>query len=54
MPMFNLIKYSDNYLKTSGRLWQYSKDIPAVDNNDAIVNFTENSLTDSFNFKIKI
>ena len=31
MPMYNLIEYSDNYSKTSGILWQYSKDIPAVD-----------------------
>ena len=54
MPMYNLIEYSDNYLKTSGSLWQYCKDIPAVDNNNAIVNFTENNLTDSFNFKVKI
>ena len=23
MPMYNLIKYSDNYSKTSGSLWQY-------------------------------
>ena len=23
MPKYNLIKYSDNYSKTSGRLWQY-------------------------------
>ena len=23
MAMYNLIEYSDNYLKTSGRLWQY-------------------------------
>ena len=28
MPMYNLIKYSDNYSKTSGSLWQYYKDIP--------------------------
>ena len=28
MPMYNLIKYSDNYLKTSGSLWQYYKDEP--------------------------
>ena len=21
IPMYNLIEYSDNYLKTSGRLW---------------------------------
>ena len=45
MPMYNLIEYSANYLKTSGSLWQYCKDIPAVDNNNAIVNFTENNLT---------
>ena len=25
MPMYKLIKYSDNYLKTSGSLWQYCK-----------------------------
>ena len=54
MPMYNLIEYSDNYSKRSGRLWQYCKDIPAVDNNNAIVNFAENNLTDSFNFKVKI
>ena len=25
MPMYNLIENSDNYLKTSGGLWQYCK-----------------------------
>ena len=54
MPMYNLIEYRGNYSKTSGSLWQYCKDIPAVDNNNAIVNFTDNNLTDSFNFKVKI
>ena len=34
-------------------MWQYYKDIPAVDNN-TIVNFAENNLTDSFNFKAKM
>ena len=53
MPKYNLIEYRDNYSKTSGSLWQYCKDIPAVDNN-AIVNFAENNLTDSFNFKVKM
>ena len=52
MPMYNLIEYSDNYAKTSGSLWQYCKDIPARINNN-IVNFTDNNLTDSFNFKVK-
>ena len=54
MPVYNLIEYSDNYSKTSGRLWQYCKYIPAVDDNNAIVNFTDSNLTDSFNFKVKI
>ena len=54
MPMYNLIEYSDNYSKTSGSLWQYCKDIPAVNNNNAIVNFTENNLTYSCNFKVKM
>ena len=42
MPMFNLIKYSDNYSKTSGSLWEYYKDEP----ND--------NLADSESFKRKI
>ena len=46
MPMYNLIECSDNYSKTSGRLWQYCKEIPALNNAENIV--------DSFNFKIKI
>ena len=54
MPIYNLIEYSDNYSKTSGSLWQYCEDIPAVDNNNAIVNFAENNLPDSFNFKVKM
>ena len=53
MSMYNLIEYNDNYSKTYGSLWQYCKDIPAVDNDNAIVNFAENNLTDSFNFKVK-
>ena len=54
MPMYNLIECCDNYTKTSGSLWQYCKDIPAVDNHNAIVNFAENNLTDSFNFKVRM
>ena len=26
MPMYNLIEYSNNYLKTFKSLWQYYKD----------------------------
>ena len=54
MSMYNLIEYSDNYAKTTGSLWQYCKDIPALDANDEIVVFTGNNVTDSFNFKAKI
>ena len=53
-PMYNLIEYSDNYAKTTGSLWQYCKDIPALNANDEIVVFMVNNLTDSFNFKVKI
>ena len=44
MPMYNLIEYSDNYLKTSGSLWQCYKDDP----NDNITR------SESFKSKIKI
>ena len=54
MPMYNLIEYSDNYAKTSGSLWQYCKNIPPVNNNNAIIDFTRANLTNSFNFKAKI
>ena len=44
MAMCNLIEYSDNFLKTSGSLWQYYKDDP----NDNLEN------SESFKSKIKI
>ena len=50
----NLIEYSDNYSKTSGSLWQYCREIPAVGNNGAIVVFNGANATNSFNFKTKI
>ena len=54
MPMYNLIEYSDNYAKTTGSLWQYCKDVPALYANDEITEFTGGNATDSFNFKAKI
>ena len=39
MAMYNLIECSDNYSKTSGSLWQYCKEIPAINDDGAIVNF---------------
>ena len=54
IPMYNLIEYSDNYSQTSASLWQYCKDIPAVNNDNALADFAENNLTNSFNFKVKM
>ena len=54
MPMYNLIVYSDNYSKSSGSLWQYCKEIMAVNNEGNIVDFNGANATDSFNFKTKI
>ena len=42
--MYNLIEYSDNYSKTSQRLWQYYKDDP----NDNLAN------SEPFKSKVKI
>ena len=39
MPMYNLNEYSYNYLKTSGSLWQCSRDEPAVSNTGNLDNF---------------
>ena len=43
MPTYNLIEYSENHSKTSGRLWQYYKDDPSD-------NIAE---SESFKYKIK-
>ena len=51
MAMNNLIEYSDNYSKTSGSLWQYYRDEPAL-NNGVIAIFPGNRA--SFEFKQKI
>ena len=44
MPIYSLIEYSNNYSKTSGRLWQYYRDDPK----DNIIQ------SESFKYKIKI
>ena len=54
MLMYNLIEYSDNYSKRSGTLWQYCKEIPAVNNEGNNVDFNGANATDSFNSKTKI
>ena len=52
--MYNLIEYSDNYSKKFESLWQYCKEILAVNNNGDIIDFNGVNATDSFNFKTKI
>ena len=53
MPMYNLIEYSDNYLETSGSLWQYCKEIQAVNNAGNIVGFNGANATDHLILKQK-
>ena len=50
--MYNLIEYSDNCSKTPGSLWQYCKEIPAVNNDGNIVDF--NGANATFNFFKKV
>ena len=51
MPIYSLIEYSDNYLKTSGSLWQYYRDDPDLNNDGVITDFPND--TDSVSFKSK-
>ena len=46
MPMYNLIEYSDNYSKTSGSLWQYCKEMSAIDDDWKIADFNGTNATD--------
>ena len=54
MPVFSLIEYSDSYSNTSGSLWKYCKEIPALDDNGAIGDFDGTNNTDSIKFKTKL
>ena len=52
MLMYNLIEYSDAYSKTSGSLWQYYRDEPALDKHNNIIDFPANN-NNSISFKFK-
>ena len=43
MPKYNLIWYIDAYPKTSGNLWQYYRDEPALDYNGNIIDFLDDN-----------
>ena len=55
IPMYNLIEYIDNYFKTSGTLWKYYRDEPAVNAaNGNVVDFNEtNPICNLFKIKEK-
>ena len=53
MPMYDLIEYSYNSSKASRSLWQYCKDVPAV-NNGHVADFNGANATNSFNSKATI
>ena len=52
--MYNLIKHSDVYSKSSGSLWQYYKDEPAIGDDGNIDFPANNNNGNSFQFKQKI
>ena len=45
MNMYNLIGYSEKCAKTSGSLWPYYRDQPALDSNVNITDFPVNDDT---------
>ena len=52
--MYNLIEYSNAYSKTSGSIWQYERDEPAIDANGDIIDFPDNdNNNNSFKFNSK-
>ena len=54
MSMYILTEYSKTYSKTSGNLWQYYRDEPALNNNVNIIGFSTDNNSASFKFKQKI
>ena len=50
--MYNLAQYSENYSQTSGSLWLYYKDQPALNNDGNIIDFPDFPDT-SVSFKYK-
>ena len=49
--MFNVIECIESYSKTSGSLWKYYRGEPVLKNSGAIVDFTCNDTSESFNLK---
>ena len=54
MSIYNLIEHSDNYSKTSGSLWQYYRDEPALNNAGSSIDFPDDNNSVLFKSKQKI
>ena len=54
MPMYNLMEYSSAYSKTSGSLWQYYRDEPAINDNGDVIDFPADNNNNSSKFKQQI
>ena len=54
MPMHNLIEHSNNYLKTSGSLWQYCKNEPFITDDGAVIDIPDDPDSASLKYKQKI
>ena len=52
MPMYNLIEYSDNYLKTFGSLWQCYRDEPFINHSGVIIDIPDDPVNASFKFNL--
>ena len=52
IPMYNLIEYSDTFTKTSGSLYKFYRDEPALNNICNIIDFS-NDNNNSISFKYK-
>ena len=52
MPVYNLIEYSDNYLKLFGSLLQYFRDEPVLNDAGAIIDFPDADIN-SASLKLK-
>ena len=48
MVMYSFIEYSKNCSKTTGPLWKYYRDEPALDNNGAIADFPADNSNSTF------
>ena len=54
MPMYNLIDHSNNYLKTSGSLWQYCKNEPFITDDGVVIDIPDDPDSASLKYKQKI